>query len=218
MMKILRIYILYRLYFVIALLAGGVLSHVFGDPILAWILYILSFFSLLLHFLIGPIRLVKDAIEAGNVEEAIRLVNGVRFPNLLLKPIRGAFYTIKSQLDFANNDLGTAEQNIRKSMASQSALTGDMRGSNLVQLGYIQLKQGKTKEGRASLMEALKAGITDKEAMAGVYLQLCTIEIQRQQYKVGKSYFKKAKELKSKNPEIVEQIKILDKTISRLPG
>jgi tetratricopeptide (TPR) repeat protein len=218
MIKILRIYILYRLYISLALIVLGILSHIYGDPILAWILYILAFFSLLLHFLIGPMRLVKDAVESGNVDEAVDLINKVRYPKLLIKPIRSAYYMLQSTLNVASNDLGKAEQNIRKSLATQSSLTGDMRGTNLMQLGFIQLKQGKSKEAIANLKEAVRAGIPDKESEASVYLQLCSYEIQRQQYKMGKTYFKKAKDLRPKNPEIVEQIKILEKTISRLPG
>lgn len=218
MMKILRIYILYRLYISLAMIVGGVLSHLFGDPILAWILYILAFFSILLHFLIGPMRLVKDAVENGNVDEAMDLINSVKFPRLLIKPIRSAYYMLQSSLNLASNDLGKAEQNIRKSLDTQSSLTGDMRGTNLMQLGFIQMKQGKTKEGVANLKEALRADIPDKDSKAGVLLQLCSYEIQRQQYKAGKAYFKRAKELKPKNPEIVDQIKTLEKTISRLPG
>jgi len=218
MMKVLRFYILYRLYVSAALVVGGVLSHVYGDPILAWILYILAFFSILLHFLIGPMRLVKDAVEGGNVEEAVELINKVKFPKLLVKPIRSAYYMLQSTLNLATNDLSSAENNIRKSLSTTSSLTGDMRGTNLMQLGFIQLRQGKTKEGRANLLEAVKAGIPDKESLASVYLQLCSIEIQRQQNRTGKAYFKKAKDLNPKNKEVADQIRMMEKTISRLPG
>jgi hypothetical protein len=218
MMKVLRFYILYRLYVAVALVVGGVLSHVYGDPILAWILYILAFFSILLHFLIGPMRLVKDSVESGNVEEAVELINKVKYPKLLVKPIRSAYYMLQSTLNLATNDLSSAENNIRKSLSTTSSLTGDMRGTNLMQLGFIQLRQGKTKEGRANLLEAVKAGIPDKESLASVYLQLCSIEIQRQQNRAGKAYFKKAKDLNPKNKEVADQIRMMEKTISRLPG
>ncbi len=217
-MKVLRFYILYRLYVAVALVVGGVLSHVYGDPILAWILYILAFFSILLHFLIGPMRLVKDSVESGNVDEAVELINKVKYPKLLVKPIRSAYYMLQSTLNLATNDLSSAENNIRKSLSTTSSLTGDMRGTNLMQLGFIQLRQGKTKEGRANLLEAVKAGIPDKESLASVYLQLCSIEIQRQQNRAGKAYFKKAKDLNPKNKEVADQIRMMEKTISRLPG
>ena len=83
---------------------------------------------------------------------------------------------------------------------------------------FIQLKQGKTKEARLTLIDAVKAGIPDKESMAAVYLQLCSIEIQRKQNKIGKEYFRKAKALKPKSEEIVKQLTMMGKNIDRLPG
>lgn len=217
-MKVLNFYIKYRLIIAILLIVAGVASHIWGDAILAWILYILGFFSILLYFTVGPMRLVKDAVESGNVDEAAELLNSVKYPKLLLKPVRSAYYMLQSTLNLASNDLNSAEDSIRKSLNTKSSLTGDMRGTNLMQLGFIQLRQGKTKEARRNLLDAVKAGIPDKEGLASVYLQLSSLEIQRQQYKVGKSYFKKAKALNPKSSELVEQIKMMDKSISRLPG
>lgn len=218
MMKLLRLYILYRLWFALGLVVAGVISHLFADVILAWILYILAFFSVILHFTIGTMRLVKDAVEDGDVDLALNYIRKIKYPNLLIKPIRSAYYMLQSTMSMATNDLSTAESNIRKSLNTKSSLTGDMEGTNLMQLGFIQLKQGKTKEGRANLLAAVKAGIPDKESLAGVYLQLCSLEIQRQQNKAGKAYFKKAKALNPKTPDIAEQIRMMEKSISRLPG
>jgi hypothetical protein len=218
MMKFLKIYILYRLYFALGLLIAGVLSHLFADLILAWILYVLAVVSVVLHFMIGTMRLVKDAVEDGDADNALRLIKKIKYPNLLIKPIRSAYFMLQSTLSMANNDLSTAESNIRKSLNTKSSLAGDMQGTNLMQLGFIQMRQGKTKEGRANLLAAVKAGIPDKESLAGVYLQLCTLEIQRHQNKMGKIYFKKAKALNPKSKEISEQLKIMEKSISRLPG
>lgn len=218
MRKILHLYILYRIPVVAALIVLGVLSHVYGDAILAWILYFLALVSLLLYFMIGTMRLVKDAVEDGNVDEALVYIKKIRFPRLLVKPVRSAYYMMQSTLSMASNDLSAAEQNIRNSLNTKSSLTGDMQGTNMMQLGFIQLRQGKVKEGRANLLEALKAGIPDKENKAGVYLQLCSIEIQRKQNRMGKEYFRKAKALNPKSKEIVEQIKLMEKSISRLPG
>ena len=217
-MKLLRLYILHRLYFAIGLIVAGVLSHLYADVILAWILYILAFVSVLLHYMIGTMRLVKDAVEAGNVDLASSYIKKIKRPNWLIKPVRSAYYMLQSTMSMATNDLSTAEDNIRKSLKTKSSLAGDMEGTNLMQLGFIQMRQGKIKEGRANLLAAIQAGIPDKESLAGVYLQLCSIEMQRQQFKVGKSYFKKAKALNPKSKEIVEQIKLLEKSISRLPG
>jgi tetratricopeptide (TPR) repeat protein len=217
-MKLLKIYILYRLFFALGLLVAGILSHLFADVILAWILYILAVVSVLLHYMIGTMRLVKDAVEDGDIDQALVYIQKIKNPNLLVKPIRSAYYMLQSTMSMATNDLSTAESNIRKSLNTKSSLAGDMQGTNLMQLGFIQMRQGKTKEGRANLLAAIQAGIPDKESLAGVYLQLCSLEIQRQQNKSGKAYFRKAKALNPKSKDIVEQIKIMEKSISRLPG
>ena len=218
MMKILRFYILYRLWIIAILIILGVISHIYKDEITAWICYLLAFFSLLLYFMMGTMRIVQEAVTEGDVELAKKYLDKIIFPRLLLKPVRSGYYMLSSNLAMASDNLVDAEKNIRKSLNTKSKLVGDMEGANLMQLGFIELKKGKTKEARATLMAAVKAGIPDKESLAAVYLQLSSIEIQRKQNKVGKEYFRKAKALKPKTDELVKQIQIMDKNISRLPG
>lgn len=217
-MKFLRFYIVYRLPISIALIVIGIISHLFGDPILAWILYFLALISLVLYFTIGTMRMVQEAVSEGDVDGAVKYIKMIKFPRLLFKPIRASYYMMQSNLSIANADLNSAEANIRKSLNTKSSMAGEMEGTNLMQLGFIQLKQGKGKEGRLTLIEAVKKGIPDKENLASVYLQLCTMEIQRQNNKVGKEYFKKAKALKPKSEEIVKQLQLLEKNIARIPG
>jgi hypothetical protein len=217
-MKFLRFYILYRLPIIIVLAGLGALAHYYKDPITAWICYILAFISLLLYFLMGTMRLVQEAVSDGEVDKAMKYIKMIKFPRLLLKPIRSGYYMLQSNLSLATDDLASAESSIRKSLKTKSKMVGDVTGTNLMQLGFIQLKQGKTKEARQTLMDAVKAGIPDKDSMAAVYLQLCSIEIQRKQNKIGKEYFRKAKALKPKADEIVKQLNMMEKNIHRLPG
>jgi tetratricopeptide (TPR) repeat protein len=217
-MKFLRLYILYRLPISILLIVLGILSHVFGDPILAWILYVLAFISLLLYFMIGTMRLVQEAVSEGDVDKAIVYINKIKFPRLLIKPVRSGYYMLQSNLSMANKDLNAAESNIRKSLQTKSSMAGNLEGTNLMQLGFIQLQQGKGKEARETLKQAVRAGIPDKESLASVYLQLCSMEIQRANNKIGKDYFRKAKALKPKGDEVVKQLQIMEKNISRIPG
>ena len=218
MKKVLNFYILYRLPIIAALIILGVLSHLYFDVITAWLLYITAAISLALYFMMGPMRLVQEAVEKGDVEKAQQYMNMVKFPKLLIKPIRAGYYMLQSNLSLAADDLTAAESNIRKSLNTQSSIVGDMKGTNLMQLGFIQLKQGNGKQARLTLLDAVRAGIADKDSLAAVYLQLASLEIQRNQNRLGKEYFKKAKALKPKAEEIVSQIKMMDKQISRLPG
>lgn len=217
-MKFLRFYILYRLQIIIALVVLGVVSHLYLDAITAWICYVFAFVSLILYFMMGTMRIVQEAVTDGDVEKAKQYLDKIKFPRLLFKPIRSGYYILQSNLSMATNDLEQAEASIRKSLKIKSKIVGDMEGANLMQLGFIELKKGNTKQGRLHLMEAVKVGIPDKESLAAAYLQLCNIEAQRMQYKVAKQYFKKAKDLKPKNEEISGQIKTMEKQISRMPG
>ncbi len=217
-MKFLRIYILYRLQIIVALIVLGVLSHLFLDAVTAWICYILAFVSLLLYFMIGTMRLVQEAVQEGDVDSAMAYMNKIKYPRLLLKPVRSGYYMLQSNLSFAGNDLEKAEANIRQSMKIKSKIVGDMEGANLMQLGFIELKKGNTKEARTQLLAAVKVGIPDKESLAAVYLQLSAIEAGRLQYKIAKQFFKKAKDLKPKSTEVLNQIKTFEKQINRMPG
>lgn len=217
-MKFLKIYIIYRLQIIIALVAFGVISHLYLDSVLAWICYVLAAISITLYFLLGTMRIVQEAVMEGDVEAAQKYMKMVKFPKLLFKPIRQAYYMLQSNLAMATDNLDQAEVNIRKSLDTNSSLAGDMRGTNLMQLAMVQLRKGNTKEARLHLIEAVKVGIPDKDNLAGAYLQLCSIEVQRQQYKIAKEYFKRAKAAKPKNEEIVKQIQQMDKQIARMPG
>ncbi|MBC7693820.1 MAG: hypothetical protein H7141_00085 [Burkholderiales bacterium] len=217
-MKFLRFYILYRLQIIIALIVLGVLSHFYLDPVTAWLCYSFAIISLVLYFMMGTMRLVQEAVTDGDVDKAMFYLNKIKFPRLLFKPIRSGYYMLQSNLSMASNDLDKAEANIRKSLKIKSKITGDMEGSNLMQLGFIELKKGNTKQARLHLMEAVKAGIPDKDSLAAAHLQLCNIEAQRLQYRIAKQHFKKAKDLKPKNDEILSQLKSMEKQIARMPG
>ena len=217
-MKLLRFYILYRLQISIALIVLGVLSHLYYDVITAWICYVFAFISLLLYFMLGTMRLVQEAVTDGEVELAASYMKQIKFPRLLFKPIRAGYYMLQSNLAMVSEDFETAEKNIRKSLNTKSTIIGDMKGENLLQLGFIQLRKGDNKEARKTLLEAVKSGISDKESLATAYLQLCSLELQRMQNKAAKSYFSKAKALKPKNEEIVKQMKTMDKQLARIPG
>jgi hypothetical protein len=49
-------------------------------------------------------------------------------------------------------------------------------------------------------------------------LQLCSIMMTKREFRAAKDFFRKAKALKPTTPQIVDQIKQIEKYISRIPG
>lgn len=216
--KILRFYILNRLLIAGLLIVAGILFHLYVDTVMAWLCYIFAFISIVLYFTIGTMRLVQEAVTEGDVDAAVAYIKMIKYPRLLFKPVRSAYYMLQSNFSLATEDFSTAEENIKKSLKTKSKMVGDTEGISLMQLGFIQIKKGNYKEARVTLQEALKAGLPDKESRAATYLQLCSLEIQRNQNRIAKEYFKKAKAQNPRSEEIVKQIKMMEKQITRMPG
>jgi hypothetical protein len=63
-----------------------------------------------------------------------------------------------------------------------------------------------------------KAGIPDKESAALANLQMCQIMKQKREFRSAKDYFRRAKAQKATTPQVVDQIKQIEKYISRMPG
>src|SRR3954470_16214980 len=104
----------YRLYLGLALIALGVLANVWGGFWPAFPAYLIGLILIAGHFFIGPLRLIQEYMEKGDMEGAERVVNSVRYPNLLYKPIRSAYYTVKGQMDMMKQDFDGAERNMKK--------------------------------------------------------------------------------------------------------
>ena len=94
----------------------------------------------------------------------------------------------------------------------------EMEGANLLQIGMINLQKGNLKQGEGYIREAIKKGLPDKDNKAAAYLQMCSIMINKREFRAAKDYFRKTQALKPTNPEIVKQVKDIGKYISRMPG
>src|SRR5207253_2129836 len=87
-MKFYNWLIKYRLYLGIVMIIGGLLLNLTVSGF--WPVFPLYFIGLVLiagHFFFGPLRLIQVHMEEGNMEEAEKIVNSIKFPNLLYKPI-----------------------------------------------------------------------------------------------------------------------------------
>lgn len=208
----------YRLPLGIVLILGAIAANVYAGFWPAFPLYFVGLILILSHFLIGPLRLVQEYMEAGDIEGAQRIVNSVKFPGLLIKPVRSAYFTIKGQLEMANQNFDAAEASMKKGMSLTTKMTADMKGANFLQMGMISLQKGDFKQGEKYIREALRAGINDKESEAVAYLQMCNIMMNKREFRAAKEFFRKTKALKPTNPEVVGQIKEIEKYIARIPG
>lgn len=218
-MKWLDALIKYRLWIGIGMLALAVFVHYETSFWPSFILYLIGLIAILGHFLLGPMRLIQTAMENGDMEEAKRIVNGIQFPGLLIKPVRSVYYTLKGNLDMADQNYESAEKNMKKSLElGGGSLTKQAEGPNKLQLGMLSMQKGDMRQAESYIRQAIKAGLPDKENNAAAYLQLCSIMMNKREFRAAKEFFRKAKGFKPETPQIVDQLKQIEKYITRMPG
>jgi len=216
-MKFYNFIIKYRLHIGILLLVVGVAANIWAGFWPAFPAYLIGLILIAGHFFIGPLRLIQEHMEKGDMEGAQRVINSVKYPNLLYKPIRSAYYTVKGQLAMMNQDFDSAEKNMKKGIDLGSPIK-EVEGANLLQIGMINMQKGNLKQGESYIRQAIRKGLPDKENEAAAYLQMCNIMMNKREFRAAKDYFRKTKALKPTNPEIVKQVKEIEKYISRIPG
>lgn len=218
LMKLYKQYLIYRLYIGIAFLVLSLILAFIGNN-WGWfsLTLTIALISILSHFLFGPLRLVQDAVEKQDMVLAQKYLDMVKFPKLLIKPVRQGYYMIKSNIAMSNKDFSKAEDFIKQSINSKNKIAGkEYEGMSYMQLGMLNMQKGNSKEAKKNLRLALKHGLPDNDSTATTLLQLSSIEIAARQFQIGKKYFREAKALKPKNPEIVTQLKEMEKYISRV--
>jgi len=216
-MKFYNWLIRYRLYIGLVLIAVGVVANVYSGFWPAFPAYLIGVILVAGHFFIGPLRLLQDYMENGDFEGAEKLLNSIKYPNLLYKPIRSAFYTMKGQLAMMKQDFEGAEKNMKKGLDIGTPMK-EVKGSSLLQMGMIALQKNNFRQAESYIRQAIREGLPDKESEAAAYLQMCNIMMNKREFRAAKEFFRKSKALKPKNPEIVKQIKEIEKYISRIPG
>ncbi len=223
-MKWLTLVIKYRLWLGIGLLALAVFTNVQAGFWPSFVLYLVAVILIAGHFVFGPMRLIQGCMESGDLEGAKKVIDSIWFPALLIKPIRSVYYTLKGNLDMANQNFESAEINLKKSqgLMGGGGLLGDQmkqaEGANKLQLGMLAMQKGNLKQAESYIRGALRAGLPDKENEAAAFLQLSSIMINKREFRAGKEFFRKAKALKPTTPQIADQIKQMEKYITRMPG
>jgi tetratricopeptide (TPR) repeat protein len=184
---------------------------------LGWLPFFIAAIVIVAHFMVGPVSLMQHYVEDGNVEGAQKLLKRVKYPKLLYKPIRSAYYMLKANFSTMNEDLDGAEAQLREGLAA-GVDDKEFQGTAYLQLGSIAYRKGNMKDAYANLRTAVKAGLPDADSSATAYLQLASICIQRRDFKAAKFYFARAKAAKATNSQILEQLNDMKKYMSRIPG
>ena len=216
-MKFYNILIKYRFWLSLLAIALAVAVNVYSGFWPAFLLYFVGVIGLLSHFFIGPMRLIQEPMEAGNIEEVERILGTIWYPGLLYKPVRSTYYTIKGNLAMMKQDFDSAEKHLKKSNELGSPMP-EAEGANKLQLGMMAMQKGDLKQGESYIRAAIRAGIPDKESEAVAYLSMCQIFMNKREFKAAKDFFRRAKACKPKTKQVLEQVKEIEKYISRMPG
>ena len=180
-------------------------------------IYLVFTIGILSHFFIGPLRLIQEPMEQGNVEEVEKILKSVWFPGLLYKPVRSTYYTIKGNLAMMTQDFDSAEKHLKMSNDLGSPMP-EAEGANKLQLGMMAMQKGDLKQGESYIRSAIRLGIPDKESEAVAYLTMCQIFINKREFRAAKDFFRKAKACKPTTKQVLDQVKEIEKYISRMPG
>ena len=216
-MKFYNLLIKYRFYLSFVALALAIWVNISAGFWPSFILYLLAVVGFVSHFMIGPLRLIQEPMEQGNMDEVKRIMDTIWYPNLLYKPIRSTYYTLKGNLAMMNLDFDSAEKHMKKSLELGSPMP-EAEGANKLQLGMMAMQKGDMKVGESYVRQAIRAGISDKESQAVAFLSMCQIYMNKREFRAAKDFFRKAKALKPTTKQVVDQIKEIEKYISRIPG
>ena len=216
-MKFYNLLIKYRLWIGIVLLGLGVYVNYSASFWPAFPLYFIGVILVLGHFLFGPLRLIQEYMETGDMEGAEKVLNSIWFPNLLIKPIRSVYYTLRGNIAMTKQDFEGAEKMMKKGLSLGMPMK-EAEGASLLQMGMLAMQKNDMKGAEGYIRQALRKGLPDKENESAAYLQMCSIMMNKREFRAAKDFFRKAKALKPTTPQIVDQIKQIEKYISRIPG
>lgn len=217
-MKFYNLIIKYRFWLSILVVVIGVVLNVTGTGFWpTFPIYFIALIGFASHFFIGPMRLIQEPMEAGDIEEVERILATIWFPGLLYKPVRSTYYTIKGNLAMMKQDFDSAEKHLKKSSELGSPMP-EAEGANKLQLGMMAMQKGDLKQGETYIRAAIRLGIPDKESEAVAYLSMCQIFMNKREFRAAKDFFRKAKACKPTSKQVLDQVKEIEKYISRVPG
>ncbi len=216
-MKFYNLLIKYRLWVGLVLIATGIYVNYAAEFWPALPLYLVGVILILGHFFFGPLRLIQTYMEEGDMDGAEKVLNSVKYPNLLYKPIRSVYYTLQGNIAMMKQDFVRAEKSMKKGLDLGMPMK-EAEGASMLQMGMLMMQKNDLKQAESYIRGAIRKGLPDKENEAAAYLQMCSIMMNKREFRAAKDFFRKCKALKPTTPQIVDQIKQIEKYISRMPG
>ncbi|GAO41961.1 tetratricopeptide repeat protein [Flavihumibacter petaseus] len=216
-MKFYNIVIRHRLLIGIAFLVLAIVTNIYGGFWPAFLPYLVGVILIFGHFFFGPMRLIQEHMESGDMDGAEKVLSSIKYPNLLYKPIRSVYFTLKGNIAMMKQDFDGAEKMMKKGLELGMPMK-EAEGASLLQMGMIAMQKSDIKSAENYIRSALRKGLPDKENESAAYLQMCSIMMTKREFRAAKDFFRKAKALKPATPEIVSQIKQIEKYIQRMPG
>src|ERR1043165_9567971 len=161
-MKFYNLLIKYRLQIGIALLVLGGVTNYLSSFWPGFPLYFVGLILILGHFFFGPLRLIQEYMEAGDMEGAEKVLNSIWFPNLLYKPIRSVYYTLKGNIAMMKQDFDGAEKMMKKGLDLGMPMK-EAEGASLLQMGMLSMQKNDMRQAESYIRQALKKRLPDKE-------------------------------------------------------
>jgi tetratricopeptide (TPR) repeat protein len=216
-MKFYNLLIKYRLYIgALVAILGGVINYFSGFwP--GFPFYLIGLVLILGHFFFGPLRIIQEYLEAGDMDGAEKVLATIKFPGLLYKPIRSVFYTLKGNVAMMKQDFDGAEIMMKKGLDLGMPMK-EAEGASMLQMGMLNMQKNDLRQAESYIRGAIRKGLPDKENEAAAYLQMFSLMMNKREFRAAKDFFRKAKALKPKSEQILDQIKQIEKYITRMPG
>ena len=216
-MKFYNWLIKFRLWIGVIIVVLGIVSNFLFSFWPSFPLYLIGVVLVAGHFFFGPLRLIQEYMESGDMEGAEKILNSIKYPSLLYKPIRSVYFTLQGNLAMMKQDFEGAEKMMKKGLDLGMPMK-EAEGASLLQMGMLAMQKNDLKQAESYIRQALRKGLPDKENQAAAYLQMCSLMMNKREFRAAKDFFRKTKALKPTTPQIVDQIKQIEKYISRIPG
>ena len=154
-MKFYNLLIKYRLLIWLVLVGLGAYVNYAAGFWPAFPLYLVGVVLIAGHFFFGPLRLIQDYMENGDMEGAEKVLNAIKFPNLLYKPIRSVYYTLKGNIAMMKEDFTGAEKMMKKGLDLGMPMK-EAEGASLLQMGMISMQKNDMKQAESYIRQALR--------------------------------------------------------------